>query len=783
MTTTTLTEPQHSTGFFHWILRQRIFVIFMTIVITFGFGAGMEKLQFSSDYRDFFEETNPKLIAFEALQNKFVRTNNVFLAIESTENNLFTANGLHTLIELTDRLWALPHVVRVDSITNHQFITSHQDDILVSDLKNDQGEINDGYATKFHHKSLQEKGLRGLLVTEDPSLTGINVLLADSGATELGKKEFMLALDTLLNEFSDRKLTSYKTGSIAIDRSFDVAAEADVETLYGIVYLLVLILAGLLTRSAAAVIGILISITFSWFIALGLAGWLDIKLTAVSVSAPMVLMTLAVAQSIHIIFSIQKNRSQNILVKEAVEKALKSNIKPLSLVSLSTAIGFFSITSSEVPPLQDLGFMLTVGAIAIYILTLTFLPAFLSLFTLKASNQRQWAEQLMEKFGYFVAKHSLAFLFLGGVVAVVMLYPVTKNEINDNFVEYFDSNISIRTDSEYINQHLTGIHQLYFELEATGKTEIFEPEFLNYLDKLVIWLNLQPEISHVSSLADVLKRLNRASHPDDASRAEAYKLPVSKALASQLYLMYEISLPYGITTSNLVDINQQSTLLTIALNNLSSAEILALEQRIHEWHKQYNISNKVTLHPGTGPAIMFADIGQRNAKSLVISTLQALFFVSIILLVALRSLKLSLISMIPNLLPALLAFGVWGIIDGEIGLAISIVAIMTFGIVVDDTIYFLTRFKENLTKESFEQCIAETFKQVGMPIICTTIILTCGFLVLVFSNFRLNQGMGLLTAMVISLALVCDLFLLPGLMKLFAYKRLSSAQQKQDINV
>jgi predicted RND superfamily exporter protein len=761
----TFIELKHKSGIFEWVINHRNIVVLFSVLLTFAIGAGLMRLQFSSDYKDFFAADNPKLAAFEALQDKFVRSNNVYIAVESHNGNIFTAEGLKLLSQMTANLWKLPYVIRVDSVTNYQFLTAKRDDIIISDLMTTDEEINDLYAFQLYQKALLEKGLNRYLVGENQALTGINVSLADAVTSDDGKVEFMQALNALLAAFSGDEVKTYITGSVAIDHGFDIAAQQDVETLYSIVYLMVLVLSWFLTRSFAAVSGILLVVSFSWLISLGVAGWLGIKLTAISVSAPTVLMTLAVAQSMHIIFSIQKNRAHGMEINASVQYAMESNILPLFLVFLSTASGFLAIMTSEVPPLQDLGFILACGVFTVFLLVIIFLPAFLSYFSLQAKSYTLKSERSMGELGYFVSRHAGKLVTIGVIIALGMLVPLADNVINDNFVEYFDSNNRIRKDSEYINQHLTGIHHIYFELESNEKGGVFTQDYLSHLDDLTNWLNRQPEVRHVTSYTDIVKRLNRASYGD---LDEAYRLPDNTEIASQLHLLYEMSLPLGLTTNNIVDIDQKSTRLSIVLDNLSSAEMLSLENRIIDWHEQKGIS--VTLHPGTGPSMMFADIGQRNSESLIMSTLLALLMVSAVLMIALRNIKLSLVSLIPNLVPPILAFGFWGLYDGEVGLAISIVAVMTFGIIVDDTIYILTRFKQNMHRATFDDALSYTYRQVGKPITNTTVILTCGFLVLVFSNFRLNQGMGMLTALVIFLALLWDLFVLPGLMKKLVYR-------------
>jgi predicted RND superfamily exporter protein len=169
---------------------------------------------------------------------------------------------------------------------------------------------------------------------------------------------------------------------------------------------------------------------------------------------------------------------------------------------------------------------------------------------------------------------------------------------------------------------------------------------------------------------------------------------------------------------------------------------------------------------GASPTIMFAHIGMKNIKSMLSGTTIALVLISLILFVALKSWRYGLLSLIPNLIPAGMAFGVWAIIDGEIGLALSVVTAMTLGIVVDDTIHFLSKYLRARREKGLnaEDAVRYAFSTVGVALWVTSIALVAGFLVLSTSSFKLNSGMGLLTAIVIAIALIVDFLLLPPLL-------------------
>jgi len=259
-------------------------------------------------------------------------------------------------------------------------------------------------------------------------------------------------------------------------------------------------------------------------------------------------------------------------------------------------------------------------------------------------------------------------------------------------------------------------------------------------------------------------------HGDDEA---FYKLPDSRELAAQYLLLYEMSLPYGLDLNNQIDVAKRSTKVNIVLETISSNEILSLEQRASDWLKQ-NTPELVT--DGASPSIMFAHIGKRNITSMLTGTTVALVLISLILILAFRSVKYGLISLMPNLFPAAAAFGIWGLVVGEVGLALSIVTAMTLGIVVDDTVHFMCKYIRARQEKGLdsEQAVRYAFNNVGVALWVTSLVLISGFMILAQSSFELNAGMGLMTSIIIAIALVLDFLLLPPLLMAINGKNKSS---------
>ena len=274
------------------------------------------------------------------------------------------------------------------------------------------------------------------------------------------------------------------------------------------------------------------------------------------------------------------------------------------------------------------------------------------------------------------------------------------------------------------------------------------------------WLRSQPEVQHVRSITDTFQRLNMNLHGDDPA---FYKLPEQRDLAAQYLLLYELSLPYGLDMNNQLDVDKSSTQVIATLENLTTRELRDVTQRGEQWLKDHAPSMQTT---GVGPAIMFAYISERNIKSMLGATLIALLLISLLVGFALRSFKLGMVSLLPNLLPAGLAFGIWGFLVGEVNMAAAMVTGMSLGIVVDDTIHFLSKYLRAKREKGMEAeaAVHYAFSTVGVAIVVTSVILLAGFMILAQSTFALNSQMALLTSIAIVMALVADFLLLPVLL-------------------
>ena len=741
----------------------RIFI--MTLLVVMSAGSGGRFIEFTNDYRVFFSEENPELQAFEEMQNIYTKTDNVLFVIAPEDNNVFNSSTLNMISELTELSWQIPYSTRVDSITNFQHTVAKEDDLLVGNLVDRRATLSLNDISYVREVALNEPLLVNRLVSASGHVTGVNVTIQLPGMslTEVPEvAQFARELKrTLEANYPNHKI--YITGLAMMNNAFGESSQNDMTSLVPMMFLTIIVVLGILLRSFSATISSIMMIFFTIIFAMGLMGWLGWKLTPASASAPTIIMTMAVADTVHLLVTFLHNLRKGMNKADAIADSLRINIQPIFITSVTTAIGFLSMNFSDVPPFHDLGNVVAIGVLFAFVLSVTTLPAMVILMPMRIKVREEQKNGVMNSVANIVIEHRKFLLLVMGLIAIFLIAFLPQNKLDDGFVEYFDESVDFRQATDFSSQNLSGIYTIQYSLDQGGSGGVSEPKFLENVEIFSEWLRAQDEVMHVQTITDTFKRLNKNMHADDP---DFYRLPASRELAAQYLLLYELSLPYGLDLNDQIGIDKSQTRLIITLENLYTEEMLGLEKRMSDWLDS-NIED--VSYTVASPSLMFAHIGKRNVNSMLAGTTLALIVISFILILALRSRRIGLISLAPNLIPAGMAFGLWGLMVGQVGLSLSVVAGMTLGIVVDDTVHFLSKYLRARREKGMDEkeAVRYAFNTVGVALWVTSLVLVMGFLVLSQSHFSLNSDMGAMAAITIAIALIMDfLFLPPLLMRL-----------------
>ncbi|EHU9473226.1 MMPL family transporter [Vibrio vulnificus] len=763
-----------STRFSFWTL----IISLMAIVAT---AMGAKNLYFRGDYNIFFDGSNAQLQAFDEIQTTFAKTDNIALVLAPKSGDVFDQRTLTQIQEMTEQAWQVPYSSRVDSLANYQHTEAVDDDLLVEDLLYQSYPLTAERIAKVRAVAMSEPLLVNALVSEKGDVAVINITMQMPGVDETAEvNEVVAYVEQMLSHYRAEypEVTIYKAGIIAMNHSFAMAAQNDSATLVPTMLLVILVFLTLMLRSFLSVLATLVVIIGAIVATLGIVGWAGMFLHVASVNVPTLIMTLAVADCVHVIASMRHFMRQGMPKSQAIHRSVTLNFVPIIITSVTTAIGFLMMNMSDSPVLRDFGNLSALGVMIACVLSVSLLPALLNLLPVRFSaKQAAKSSDIMDKLADLVVHRRNVLLPLSIVVIAGSAALIPYNKVNDESVKYFDTSSEFRQAADFMEQRIGGMTTMSIAIKTHQSQGIASPEFLEVLGEFTSWLREQPETDHVASLSDIYKRLNKNMHGDDSAY---YALPAERELAAQYLLLYEMSLPFGLDLNNQVNVDKSSVKLQLTVKNLGSVELVALEERIYQWFASHAPRYQVVA---SSPSLMFAHIGETNMASMLSTLPITLILISALMIFALRSWRLGVISLVPNIAPAVIGFGLWALISGEINLGLSVVVTLTLGIVVDDAVHFLAKYQHARKEgQNVEQAVRYAFHTVGRALWITTVVLVAGFSVLAMSQFRLNSDMGQLSAIVIFVALVIDFVLLPSLLMRFDTAEYAQLENSQEPN-
>ncbi len=745
------------------VMGRRWLTILLSLLVILALTAGAQFVAVGVDYRNHFSKDDPHLIALEELEDTYSFADTALVAVAPQDGTIFTREALAAIEELTEALWRTPYATRVDSISNYSHSEGFDDELVVEPLVDDAESLSDDDIGRIQRIALDTEEIAGRFISRDGRVAGLVVSVTLPEDRQLGNVEVTDFLYATIAEARAKysNIDYHLTGDVALNRAMRDALDEDFGILGPIALGTMLLVAVLLLRSiwgTVAIVPMLIAVILS---ALGFAGWTGMKLFGESGAAMFVLMAVTVAHSVHVIEAMLSGLRQGMNRKQAAIHSLQANVWPIFLTSFTTAIGFLSLNFSETPPFRTMGNIVAFGALCAFVYSVTFLPALLSILPMRSRPVRDGKLEFADRFGRFVVSYRVTLLCSFAVLIVALVVGISRIELKENWLELLDESYEFRRSTEFVSDNFTGLETFEYSLNSGREGGITDVNYLGQVDAFAEWFRAQPEVAHVNAVSDIMKRLNKNLHGEDS---DFYSLPNDSDLAAQYLLLYELSLPVGRDLNNLIDVERSATRVTVVLSRLSSNEQIELDDRAQAWLRQ----NAPGLETGaTGVAVVGAHSMQRNIEGMLLGTITAMAIVSLLLVFVFRSVRLGLISLIPNFVPAAMAFGLWGYAIGQVGVAASIVTAIAFGIIVDDTIHFMTKY-QSARKSGLlpSESVRSAFRSVGKALLATTAVFALGFMVFGASGMANNQALGLLVGITVIVALLADFLFLPPLLML-----------------
>ena len=720
---------------------------------------GVPRIQVDFTHRGFFWPDEPELLKFDAFERKFGNDDVAVIAVHA-RNGVFTMEAATLIQKLTSRMWKIPEVIRVDSLANYLWVHADGDDIKVEQLLPET--LTPQVLAERAKVALADEVIPGYLVSRDAK-TALVFARIKPGLDKPSDSPLVYhSMEKLAQEFQSADFQLYVSGSPAVIASFAEVASQDIVKVFGLAILVAIASLAYLLRTVGGVVLPLVNMILCIMAVLGFAGWAGLTLNNIATIVPSIMLAACIADAVHIIIAFNGERRDGHDRRESVRRALSKQMLPTFLTSLTTALGFLSFVSVYVRPISELGYMMTFGALFAWLETYLLVGGALAVLPSRikpapVASDLDAARARAARYVEGLVRHRGLVLAASVMVVGVSVWLATKIEVNSDPFKYFAPNVPVRAANEFIEKAVGGARGIEVVVSAGAEDGIKEPAFLKKVDELQRWIEKQPGITRVISVIDALKATHRSLNGD---QQEFYRIPDDRETIGQELFLYTLNLPQGMDLNDRVTLRNDALRLSVLWTIPTSREVLIMADEIKRQARAIGLDADVT-----GKYYVFDSMNRQVAISFLRSFATAWVTIAVIILLTLRSLKLTLISLIPNVLPIVFGGAVLELLQQPLDLGTVMVASVCLGVAVDDTIHVLVAFRRYRSEGMPPvQAMTEVFAHHTRALIVNTLILALTFGAFVTADFTPNLYFGLLTGIILTFALVCDLTLTPLLL-------------------
>ncbi len=748
---------------------------------------------FDADYHVFFDADNPEMVAYDQFQEIYAKEDNLIMVFVAKDGDVFTNENLASLQYLTDGAWTVPYVNRVDGLSNFNYTYVDDDDLLVEDFIVDLPLSSAGLAEK-KRLALSDPLMPHFLVSKKGDITQVQLRVIIPKAFPTGHLEARAGVEALVAQITHVEIPDESgnlianphynpnveirlSGTVMLNTAFQEFAQNDVQNLLPLMFIFIMVVLTISIRSFWGTVSPIVLLLTAVVFPIGLfVGILQFSLTNPSTNVVQMLVAVAIADAVHVLTIFYRGLRNGLDKRGSVIFTVEKNFLPCLITSLTTAIGFYCIMFQSIPPFRDLGLFAGTGTLYAFFASVFTLPAFLSLLPFKRREVDEAAIKAYEGRGYerltdFVVAYQKPIRLTALVTTAVALYFIFQIKVDNTAVKYFEEGTEFRTATQYIDNNIIGVNPIEFNFDSGEDYGIYDPQYLKKIEAFQNYIAARPEysITYVSGITDIVKRINQTMHGNDPAY---YRIPESgevtadgeaidaKKLIAQYMLLYQMSLPQGMELTSQIDIRNRSTRVTAYVRSISSFELLSNVKEINGWIAT-NIPSVNAI--AVGVPMMFGRLMALAIPSMLRSLVISFIFITAILMLTFKSVRIGLFSMIPNVWPLAVVFGGIGALGIKVNMSVAVVGLITLGIAVDDTVHFLTKYLHGKHEgHNQRDALQFAFRQVAAPLVFTSVILVAGFGSLTQSQFVLNSDMALYCTIVIALALFADFILLPA---------------------
>ena len=738
-------------NFLNKILKYKWLSMLIILLISVVFIRVMKQnTTMETDLDKYMPQDHPAFVYSDKAESWFDINDGIIIAIEN-KNGIYNTETLDTLKQLTKRFQKFDVIDKDDvtSLYNADNIIGTEDGMDVKRFFKSVPQSEEKLSA-LKESVRKNEMIFGRLVSDNEQVTIIIAEIGDDVFTPEFYDEILASAK--LSETEDIKI--YVAGRPIVEGEMALLGPADMKKMVPIVIIVILIVLFLTLRSVKGTFITLGVVFLSTIWTFGLMASVGIPIYAVSTMIPVMLIAIGVADGIHLYSHLHTfvDHHPTATKSEATKDMIKHLWKPVAMTSITTAVGFISLLTSEVYPIKYFGIFTAFGVLMAMVFSLVFLPAGIMIFGLPKAKAIKHDEdkkghshsKLANSFAASVIKHKYVSLIGTALIIIVSIIGMQKLWINSSFLDKFEKDSDIVLTDKFINENFGGTSSLNLILDSDGKKDLFkEPVVLQLVDKMQKDVDTQLQVvGNTFSLADYINRMNKVMNAD---KEEFNTIPDSKNMIAQYLLLYEMSGdPENLNA--VVDYDYEKLNVTFQLKKDDSKSINSALDIIHSYESEFKDLGISMNYAGSGyKGLVFADlILQGQIKSLILSLLIIIALLSFMF----KNIKIGLISAVPIILTAAISFGIMGFLNIPLSTTTALLSSIAIGIGIDYAVHFLEQYRTNAVNSDDKIKVAQlTMAHSGKAIIFNAIVVIAGFLVLLFSVFPPNRELGALVSL------------------------------------
>ncbi len=751
-----------------FLIDRRGALLALSLLVTVLLGLGIPRAGFDTSLGVLLTKSDPYLQERDHMAQTFPAPVEISFALVPASGAVFERDTLLALADLNREFRSIPLAFSMNSILAWQ--SPFGDQSLFPRTVTQQTQFTEQDLRDARQRVLADPFLNNSYVAPGLDLTLASVRLRQTSISAQESREIVQASDALIQSLQARHpgVTFFVSSEAHYEQSNRDAMISDLSFLLPLVLLLCTAIICLSFRSIALGCCILGVALLTVLMTIGALTWAGQSFNTISVMAPLVVVTIAVADSVHIISLFRQSLLQGLSPVAAMSQSLRFNLRPISLATITTFIGFASLNLASSPAISSFGTVVAIGVAFAYLLTLGALPAFVLLLPETSLGKRAPSGGMAiitSSIGLaqrLVARRGRALLLGVGALATVSLGLSFLNDTDFDRASFISEDSPLHDYYTVVSERMDRGAALSYGVEVATPFGTIEPEFLRRLEGFSTWLGEQDQILGVLSLVEVVKTVNQGMNENDAA---FYRIPDTVAEVEDALFNYSVAQASDFTLETLANEDFSLLRVFVSTSTQSNQGILELSAKIDaEFARQLPAA---TLLHGSS-TLLFA----RMDKAVTVELLQgyafSLIMITLTLIIGMRSVYYGLLSMLPNLLPAVLVFGVWGLLVGRIDPFVMMLFSISIGLVVDDTVHVLSTYQTSRDEGLMPpEAINRALEKAGPALIITTAVLALGTCVLIGASTLYFQQAATLLVPIVVLALLLDLTFFPALLMRF----------------